>query len=440
MDTNLLSFDRFVRETLGWKWGSGMMEYASGQSWTESMLRMIPLLVPLFTFVFFFAWRSALFKTFAPPGLGVWRLWVAFSAAYTVSSVWQSATPRGTFHRLVSYLTGINWLPNSRTAAADTAEEDDQTQQKALEPFTGEELADFKERIRSADAAVEANTGQWVKMCEQRTPEIDYVAHRNILKDGSTVYYSKTVCEDADAELMSTFYNSDESRVKWDMLLASASPVDVDSASTTEAVYWVRKFPVACGPRDYVFGRRSWTEDLDQFYTVTKSITHPKKPLTNQPKRVERYYSSWLIRPVKGRNSESKTAVETILVHYECMGIPNAVARFAVRQGMWTVVKNMCNGYKVFVKDTVVDPTLLRPSFELSAEKLAPKLSPQLSVAPTDGPSKAKKLRVVVCKIAGLLLLGMIANSKLGYRGRRQERKRQKVAKDRTRREVQAIS
>jgi hypothetical protein len=82
----------------------------------------------------------------------------------------------------VSYLTGINWLPNSRTAAAETAEEDNQTQQKALEPFTNEQLADFKERIRSADAAVEANTGQWVKMCEQRTPEIDYVAHRNILK------------------------------------------------------------------------------------------------------------------------------------------------------------------------------------------------------------------------------------------------------------------
>jgi len=102
-------------------------------------------------------------------------------------------------------------------------------------------------------------------------------------------------------------------------------------------------------------------------------------------------------------------------------------------------VKNMCNGYRVFVKDTVADPGLLRPSFEKTAEQLAPKLSPQLSVAPTDGPSKAKKLRVVVCKIAGLLLLGMIANSKLGYRGRRRERRRQKVAKD-TRREVQARS
>jgi hypothetical protein len=46
------------------------------------------------------------------------------------------------------------------------------------------------------------------------------------------------------------------------------------------------------------------------------------------------------------------------------MHIQHDVARFAVRQGMWTVVKNLCKGYRDFHKAAAQDPSLLRESVE----------------------------------------------------------------------------
>jgi len=46
------------------------------------------------------------------------------------------------------------------------------------------------------------------------------------------------------------------------------------------------------------------------------------------------------------------------------MHIQHDVARFAVRQGMWTVVKNLCKGYRDFHKAASLDPSLLRESVE----------------------------------------------------------------------------
>uniref|UniRef100_A0A7S0WV51 START domain-containing protein n=1 Tax=Pyramimonas obovata TaxID=1411642 RepID=A0A7S0WV51_9CHLO len=406
------------------QWGSGILDHAlAKQSEPYALLLWLPVIIPLVAFAFVFLCRALLFKV-APPGVGVRRLWIAFSAAYAVSSFWRSYTPHGTFHKLVSYLTGINWLPRASPPARPTTANSPslvelEQEKEWLNGFTYEEVNHFKERVSSADAEIgSGSTRVWEKMCQKRTEDIDYVAWRHILPDGGTEYFSKTIVENASAELMATFYNNDESRLKWDGLLADAIPVDVDGESTTEAVYWVRKFPVACGPRDYVFGRRSWLEKGDQFYTITKGIKHASKPVVKQPQRVEKYYSSWLIRPVEGRLGQGKTAVETTLIHYEDMGIPNAVARFAVRQGMWGVVKNLCRGYREFELQAAAQPRLLRPSFEVSAAQLCPLAEPTpeeaLLTASRGAPKRQGKLRqraAVAGRVVGLLLLGSAMNS-----------------------------
>ena len=81
-----------------------------------------------------------------------------------------------------------------------------------------------------------------------------------------------------------------------DGLLVDSAPLDVDSATGTECVWWKRNLP-CCGMRDYVFGRRTWREGEER-YTISKGSTHPRKPRgANGVIRVDPYYSSWRIRP-----------------------------------------------------------------------------------------------------------------------------------------------
>eukprot|EP00959_Pyramimonas_sp_CCMP1952_P218627 4572208-Pyramimonas_sp.AAC.1 len=69
-------------------WGSGMLDYAldysSKQADTNALVMWLPVVLPISALVFVLLCRSLLLKNVAPPGLGVRRLWIAFSAAYAV--------------------------------------------------------------------------------------------------------------------------------------------------------------------------------------------------------------------------------------------------------------------------------------------------------------------------------------------------------------------
>lgn len=337
--------------------------------WPQVLLASLPLWMPvLCACAVAVLWRAQFgtARYLTPPGLGFRRMWIACSALYAVFSVWQSYTPRGTFHQLVSVLTGVYWparasAEESQSSGAvheTVADSDTRCSTRVSDTLCEDDLREFQQRV-------ERQPGErfWQIMCEKTTADVYYVAWRHILPDGGTEYFSRTVVEDADPDAMIAFYNHDERRLKWDGLLVDASVLDVDRESGTECVWWKRNLP-CCGFRDYVFGRRTWKEGEER-YTVSKGATHPRKPRGgNGVIRVDPYYSSWRIRPVASRNGHGKTAVETILIHYEEMRIQHDVARFAVRQGMWGVVKNLIKGYRQFHNDVLEDPILLDPSYE----------------------------------------------------------------------------
>jgi hypothetical protein len=52
-----------------------------------------------------------------------------------------------------------------------------------------------------------------------------------------------------------------------------------------------------------------------------------------------------------GPDGVSLTASECILSHFEEQHVNQDVARFAVKCGMWGVVKNMDNGFRKFQRD-----------------------------------------------------------------------------------------
>ncbi|XP_013586336.1 uncharacterized protein LOC106367510 isoform X2 [Brassica napus] len=94
--------------------------------------------------------------------------------------------------------------------------------------------------------------------------------------------------------------------------------------------------------------RRIW-ESEKKYYAVTKGVPYPALPKRDKPRRVEIYFSSWIIKAVESRKGDGQlSACEVSLVHCEDMGIPKDVAKLGVRHGMWGAVKKLNSGLRSY--------------------------------------------------------------------------------------------
>ena len=211
---------------------------------------------------------------------------------------------------------------------------------------------EFKERMEGMPARlppVEAN-GEWSEMMNKSGVGFSYRAWRHVLPYGGTEYLSRTVFENATVEEMCDFFNDDDVRASWDRLLFRHRVLERDDRTGAECVFWERALPVISN-RDYVFTRRTW-KDSETYWAITKGCVHSQTPVSPNLKRVDPYFSSWRMRAVPGPDGRL-TSAECILSHFEEQHVNQDVARFAVKCGMWGVVKNMDVGFRKFQKERV---------------------------------------------------------------------------------------
>ncbi|KAF8080707.1 hypothetical protein N665_0926s0007, partial [Sinapis alba] len=169
-----------------------------------------------------------------------------------------------------------------------------------------------------------------------------------LIQTGPVVYRSRTVFEDATPDIVRDFFWDDEFRPKWDPMLAYFKTLEEDPQTGATIVHWIKKFPFFCSDREYIIGRRIW-ESGKKYYAVTKGVPYPTLPKRDKPRRVELYFSSWIIRAVESRKGDGQmSACEVSLVHYEDMGIPKDVAKLGVRHGMWGAVKKLNSGLRAY--------------------------------------------------------------------------------------------
>ncbi|KAK1419191.1 hypothetical protein QVD17_28353 [Tagetes erecta] len=190
----------------------------------------------------------------------------------------------------------------------------------------------------------------WIEMMDRSTSSMSYQASRRDPETGPPQYRSRTVYEDMSPEMMRDFFWDDEFRLKWDDMLLEAETIEECPNNGTMVVKWVRKFPFFCSDREYIIGRRIW-ESGNAYYCVTKGVEYPSIPRRTKPRRVDLYYSSWLIRAVESRKGDGQmSACEVLLFHHEDMGIPWEIAKLGVRQGMWGAVKKIDRGLRRYQK------------------------------------------------------------------------------------------
>ncbi|KAI8566357.1 hypothetical protein RHMOL_Rhmol02G0034700 [Rhododendron molle] len=306
-----------------------------------------------------FAWTTV------PPGFGARRLCLAFSAlsAFSVGrTVWVRFRGRG------KDLIGARSPVESIGGEPSASEIEDVVTENDLE-----RLLHF---IESKDGV----TG-WQSMMERSTSNLTYQAWRHDPETGPVVYCSRTVFEDATPELVRDFFWDDEFRPKWDPMLAYFRILEEHPHTGTTIVHWIKKFPFFCSDREYIIGRRIW-EDGKTYYCVTKGVPYPALQRHDKPRRVDLYFSSWIIKPVQSRRGDGQlSACEVTLVHYEDMGIPKDVAKLGVRHGMWGTVKKLHSGFRSYQQVRKSDAPLSRSAL---MARITTKISAEEDTVPLD--------------------------------------------------------
>ncbi|XP_039001738.1 uncharacterized protein LOC120128027 isoform X3 [Hibiscus syriacus] len=338
-------------------WLAVMIGLAIGWSWR-----------PRWTGLVFLGLRSKFqFIWTAPPGFGARRLWFAFTALSALSAF---SIFRRIFSKVMKGRSKISAASASDSAvplpspppptlriSLEGAAEADRCKAEEIQQaiVTENDLAHLLHLLEAKDGEME-----WQRMMERTTSNTSYQAWRQEPESGPAVYRSRTVFEDATPEMVRDFFWDDDFRPKWDTMLAYFKILDDCPRTGSMIVHWIRKFPFFCSDRDYIIGRRIW-EAGKTFYCVTKGVPYPGLPKRDKPRRVELFFSSWIIRPVESRKSDGQqSACEVTLVHYEDMGIPKDVAKLGVRHGMWGAVKKLHSGMRAYQNERKADASLSR--------------------------------------------------------------------------------
>ncbi|KAF6173462.1 hypothetical protein GIB67_027157 [Kingdonia uniflora] len=292
---------------------------------------------PRWTGLVFLGLRSKFrFLWTAPPGFGARRLWFAFTAfsAFSVARRLWSSFHGKSEEAVVSVAVATAQAEESLAGGISTVDRD---------IVTGKDLEHLIYLLEE-----KGGLAAWQNLMDRTTSNMSYQAWRLEPETGPTVYRSRTVYEDASPELVRDFFWDDEFRRRWDPMLSYFKIVEECHQTGKLIVHWIKKFPFFCSDREYIIGRRIW-ESGKTYYCVTKSVPYSGLEKHDKPRRVELYYSSWIIKAVESRKRDGQlSACEVTLIHYEDMGIPKDVAKLGVRHGMWGTVKKIHSGMRAY--------------------------------------------------------------------------------------------
>ncbi|XP_076890732.1 uncharacterized protein LOC143541931 isoform X2 [Bidens hawaiensis] len=330
-------------------WLAVMIGVVIGWAWT-----------PRWTSLVFLGFRSKLrsFAWTAPPGFGARRLWLAFTAlsAFSVGRrMWSEFREKERKDELSPPRAAATEKEEVVAAVVDGSDGHVTISGGTNDIVTEKDLEYLLHLLDGKDAV-------WQSMIERSTSNMACQAWHYEPESGPVVYRSRTVFEDATPELVRDFFWDDEFRPKWDPMLTYVKILEECPRTGTMIVNWVKKFPFFCSDREYVIGRRIWEAGTGKaYYCVTKGVQYPGVRRRDKPRRVDRYFSSWVIRPVQSRKGDGiLSSCEVILLHSEDMGIPRDVAKLGVRHGMWGTVKKLHGGFRAYQSARKQDPTLSR--------------------------------------------------------------------------------
>lgn len=297
-------------------------------------------------------------------------------AALILREIWTHCTHPGTFRGLaratVQWLSGNGWTftwPAHAAAASSSsssikgadadaaAAEAASSSARADNWYVGEkDLAFFK--YHAIQGGPVTGASPWQLMMQKDVPGlVRYTSWRRSLPDGKTEYKSVTVSPGASAREFSDMYLDDDFRRNWDGMVYHHEVLEHgDFSRRQQVVRWVRRFPFAfLSDRQYSIARAEFVEageGEDAFiYGLSKAVPdHPRQSRDSSVASIDIFWSMWRSRTVADPWGGPAPACETVLLHHEQFKIPENLARFAVKHGMWGFVKKLASTVPVYVE------------------------------------------------------------------------------------------
>ncbi len=118
-------------------------------------------------------------------------------------------------------------------------------------------------------------------------------------------------------------------------------------------VRWIRRFPFAfLSDREYTIARRCFREPDGSLIAITKALAgHPREATDSNVVKMDVFWSMWRSVNVPCPWGSGKPATETTLLHHEQFKIPENLARFAVRHGMWGFLRTLGQQVPLYVAE-----------------------------------------------------------------------------------------
>eukprot|EP01025_Chloroclados_australasicus_P026126 TRINITY_DN2595_c0_g1_i1.p1 TRINITY_DN2595_c0_g1~~TRINITY_DN2595_c0_g1_i1.p1 ORF type:complete len:415 (-),score=40.77 TRINITY_DN2595_c0_g1_i1:920-2164(-) len=221
--------------------------------------------------------------------------------------------------------------------------------------ITREDLKFFFYRSRmEVDPSEELNP--WENLMQKEIPgKLRYWAKKRRQNTASkrTEYISATLFNNVSAQEAMDFYLYDTLRPKWDGLIKHVEVLEQgDHSKRCQVVRWLRTFPFAfLNDREYVIARRRFVAKNGDLFGITKTVDHPNAPPRSNTVRMQTFFSMWRTRNVPNPWDPTQVACEVTLLHFEDFGIPEHLARFAVKVGMWGFIKSMAPAMQRFAQE-----------------------------------------------------------------------------------------
>lgn len=345
---------------------AAMMDYFSRTALAQVLITVLPiwvfgalvgLLLPRPRWMSSGSQASAVLH-FTPAGTLFRRLALAYHGLVLLREVWYYWTAPGTFRMFLlatwHWICGkgfdFRWPTRVTEQALEAAEELSSASSASSWYVTEKDLAFFK--YHAVEDGPTAGAGKWEIMLDKELPNVlRYQAWRRTLPNGKTEYKSVTICPDATAQEFIDMYFDDDFRPNWDSMVIKHEVLEHgDFSRRQQVVHWVRRFPFSfLSDRDYTIARQMFKEDDGSLYGITKTIEHPRSARGDGLVRMDTFYSMWRSRDVPDPWGGDRPACETVLLHHEQFKIPENLARFAVRHGMWGFVKQLSKCVPEFV-------------------------------------------------------------------------------------------
>uniref|UniRef100_A0A7S3QP56 START domain-containing protein n=1 Tax=Dunaliella tertiolecta TaxID=3047 RepID=A0A7S3QP56_DUNTE len=287
------------------------------------------------------------------------RFFLAWHGVNIIREVWYHWTEKGTFRRFAyavwGLLTGKGWhfdFPTAHEAGlpAGTPCNPEPTSENDDWYVTRKDLH-FFQRNGEQDAEV-PGASPWEEMMDKEIPNtLKYTSWRRTLPNGKTEYKSVTYSPDTTAEEYIDLFFDDDYRPNWDTMIIEHEVLeDGDFNQRQQVVRWIRRFPFSfISDREYVLGRRLFREG-NTLYGITKAVDHPRGRKNSNVVKMDVFYSMWGAQTVPCPWGSGKPACKATLLHHEQFKIPENLARFAVKHGMWSFLRKMTQETPKFIE------------------------------------------------------------------------------------------